>query len=573
MVHEPPRLIRRAPAEHRFDASIHPVLARAYAARGLTEPADLALDLGQLLKPTALKGLDAALDLLEQALRDRDPIVVAGDYDADGATGVALAVLGLRALSAARVDYVVPHRVTMGYGLSPALAETAAALGARLLITVDNGIASLAGVAAAQALGLRVIVTDHHLAGQTLPSAEAILNPNQPGCGFGSKALAGVGVMFYLLIALRARLRERGWFVSRPEPRVADWLDLVAVGTVADVARLDPNNRILVAHGLARLRSGKARPGLLALLATAGRERSRLTATDLGFVLGPRINAAGRLADIRAGIECLLDEHEDSALVLARTLDQINRERREIQRTMTEDAVLQIADDVEATRAGVTVFDPDWHEGVVGPVASRIKERVNRPVIAFAPSQDPALLKGSARSIPGLNVRDAIARVDTRHPGLVERFGGHAMAAGLSLRADRYRVFQQAFDTACREQLPPGWNRRVIETDGPLSVPELDVQTALAIERGGPWGTGFEEPLFDNEFEVAEARLVGSDESHVKYRLRLPGAPGREFAAIDFGGAGRLCRKGPVRLVYALAINRYRDRETLDLRIEYLDAG
>ncbi|EIT68061.1 MULTISPECIES: single-stranded-DNA-specific exonuclease RecJ [Hydrocarboniphaga] len=567
-----PRLTRRALVDHRFDASIPAVLHRVYAGRGVSSADELALEFARMLVPTGLLGLEVAVDLLEAAIKNGERIVIAGDYDADGATGVALAVLGLRAMGAAQVDYVVPNRVTMGYGLSPPLAEAAAALGAQLLVTVDNGIASIAGVAAARRLGMRVIVTDHHLPGPELPLADALVNPNQPGCGFPSKSLAGVGVMFYLLAALRARLRQRGHFTVANEPKLADWLDLVAVGTVADVARLDRNNRILVAQGIARLRSGRGRPGLLAMLAGAGRDPSTLTASDLGFVLGPRINAAGRLADIRTGIECLLAETLEQAQPLAETLERINRERREIQRTMTEDAVLQIAEDVEENRAGVTVFDPDWHEGVVGPVASKIKERVQRPVIAFAPGQGGDTLKGSARSIPGFNVRDAIALVEARHPGLIERFGGHAMAAGLSLRKANYRRFQQAFDEACRVGLPEGWNVIRIETDGPLANEEFNVQTALAIERGGPWGTGFEEPRFDNCFEVAEARIVGSDGSHAKYRLRLiDGPPTLEISAIDFGGAERLCRKGRLRAVYAVGVNRFRDRESLDLRLEYLE--
>ncbi len=567
------RLIARAAVAHRLDGTLPSVLQRVYAARGLVDMGDLALDLGRMLPPDGLKGLDTAVELLAAAIADGRKIVIAGDYDADGATGVALGMLGFKALGAAAVDYVVPNRVTMGYGLSPALAAIAHELGAQVLVTVDNGIASVAGVAAARALGMQVVVTDHHLPGPELPEADALVNPNQPGCGFESKSLAGVGVMFYLLVALRSCLRERGHFAIRPEPKLADWLDLVAVGTVADVARLDRNNRILVAQGLARLRAGRARPGLLAMLATASRDPAAITATDLGFVLGPRINAAGRLADIRTGIECLLADDTDLARSLAETLERINRERREIQRSMTEDAIVQIAEDLDDTRAGVTVFDEDWHEGVVGPVASRIKERVNRPVIAFAPSQDPSVLKGSARSIPGLNVRDAIALVDSRHPALIERFGGHAMAAGLTVSKSRYRQFQQAFDLACRELLPPGWNDAGLETDGELQPAELSVQTALQIERGGPWGAGFEEPRFDNCFDVVEARIVGADGTHVKYRLRLAdqAAESRvEYGAIDFGGAARLCRKGRIRAAYMLAVNRFRDRESLDLRLDYL---
>lgn len=566
-----PQLKRRFVPAHEFDSSVEPVLQRVYAARGVRSREELSLELRHLLPPV-LKGLDVAVSLLLAAIREQRRIVIAGDYDADGATGVALALLGLRALGARHVDYVVPNRMTMGYGLSPALAALARERGADILVTVDNGIASLSGVRAARELGMRVIVTDHHLPGSELPDADAIVNPNQPGCPFPSKSLAGVGVMFYLLVALRTQLRALGAFREAAEPKLSDWLDLVALGTFADVARLDRNNRILVAQGVARLREGRGRPGLRALLDVARREPAATDAADLGFVLGPRLNAAGRLADIRAGIECLLADTDEQARPLAQELDRINHERREIQRTMTESAVEQIADDLPSNWAGITVFDEDWHEGVVGPVASRLKERTQRPVIAFARAQAAGMLKGSARSVVGCNVRDVIARVEAQNPGLVERFGGHAMAAGLSLRFEHYRAFSNAFNEACRETLPVGWNQPSIETDGPLSFGELSVATALAVERGGPWGTGFEAPLFDNEFDVVEARLVGSDSSHVKYRLRLADSV-TESAAIDFGGAERLQRKGRVRVVYGLAVNRFRDRETLDLRIEHIEAA
>jgi single-stranded-DNA-specific exonuclease len=563
----PAGIRRRSVPAHRLPAALSPVLQRIYAARGAVDAGHLSLELGDLLPPDGLLGIDTAAALLADAIARRQRIVVAGDYDADGATGVSLAMLGLSALGAASVDYVVPHRVTMGYGLSPELARVAHGMGAQLLITVDNGIASLAGVAAARELGMRVIVTDHHLPGPQLPAADAIINPNQPGCGFASKQLAGVGVMFYLLLRLRALLRERGAFAARPEPRLADWLDLVAVGTVADVARLDGNNRILVAQGLKRIRARRARPGLLAMLELAGRDPARLTAADLGFVLGPRINAAGRLEDMRIGIECLLSPDEAQARPLAAALERINRERREMQKLMTDEAQAQAEASFSSERFGVCLFDENWHEGVIGLVASKIKERTNRPAIAFARAQEGGLLKGSARSIAGFNVRDALAAVDALQPGLIERFGGHAMAAGLSLREDAYAVFSAAFDAVCRSQLAADLLEAWWDSDGLLEPSQLAVETALELENAGPWGAGFPEPRFDGRFSVIEARAVGSDGSHVKYRLR---SDGRECAAIDFGGAARLCPRGDLHAVYALGVNRYDGRQTLDLRIEYL---
>jgi single-stranded-DNA-specific exonuclease len=550
-----------------FPQGLHPVLRRVYAARGV-QPAQLSLELKQLLPPTALLGIDRACAVLLDAIRAGEGIVIAGDYDADGATGTALAVLGLRALGAAKVDYVVPDRFLMGYGLSPALADLAAATGARVLVTVDNGIASIAGVERAKQLGLRVVVTDHHLPGPRLPAADAIVNPNQPGCDFPSKALAGVGAMFYLLLALRAVLRQDGAFRERAEPNLSDWLDLVALGTVADLAKLDYNNRILVENGLKRIRAGRARPGLLALLRLAGREASRISAADLGFALGPRINAAGRLEDIRVGIECLLAASEAEAQPLAKQLDQFNRERRELQTQMGDEAeLLAEADD----SVGLCLFDEEWHEGIVGLVASRIKESRHRPAIAFARAQQAGLLKGSARSIGGLHIRDALAAIDARHPGLIERFGGHAMAAGLTLQEDLLPDFAEAFDAICREWLSEDALQRVLETDGELADAELQLPTAQLLEQAGPWGQGFPEPLFEGWFEVVEARLIGSESQHVKYRLRAAGT-GALLPAVDFFGAERMCARGTVRVAYSLSVNRYQGNETLDLLIRHLQA-
>lgn len=561
-----PRIQARAAGQPELlPAELHPVLRRVYAARGVA-PAELTLELKNLLPPDGLLGLDRAAALLADAIASQRQIVIAGDYDADGATGTALAVLGLRALGASRVDYVVPDRFRMGYGLSPALVDLAVERGAQLLVTVDNGIASLAGVAHAKALGLGVIVTDHHLPGAELPAADAIVNPNQPGCGFASKALAGVGVMFYLLMALRAELRRRGQLAS--EPNLANWLDLVALGTVADVARLDANNRVLVEQGLRRLRSGRGRPGLLALLEAAGRPLAALSATDLGFVLGPRLNAAGRLDDMRAGIECLLADSLEAARPLAQELDRLNRERRALTSQMSEEAQLLVEDD---GAVGLCAFDESWHEGVVGLVAARLKESRHRPAIAFARAQEAGVLKGSARSIPGLHIRDVLAAVDAAHPGLIERFGGHAMAAGLSLSEARYPEFAAAFDQACRERLSPAELERVIETDGALSASELSLATAKLLEQAGPWGAGFPEPQFSGAFRVASLRLMGSEQQHVRYRLE---AGGVQLEAVDFGGAERALATGAwLQAVYQLSVNRWNGSEALQLRLVHLEPG
>ncbi|MDP3857435.1 MAG: single-stranded-DNA-specific exonuclease RecJ [Stagnimonas sp.] len=559
-----PRVVRRPAGDpDSLPATLHPVLRRIYAARGV-QAGELALELKQLLPPDGLKGLPQAAELLADAIAAGRRIVIAGDYDADGATGCALGVLGLRALGASAVDYVVPDRFRMGYGLSPELVDVAVAAGAQLLVTVDNGIASLAGVRHAREQGLSVIVTDHHLPGAELPAADAIVNPNQPGCTFASKALAGVGVMFYLLLGLRAELRRRGMLAV--EPNLAQWLDLVALGTVADVARLDANNRVLVEQGLRRLRAGRARPGLLALLEVAGRPPAHLGAGDLGFVLGPRLNAAGRLDDMRAGIDCLLADSIEAARPLARELDRLNRERRTLTGQMADEAGFLLED---STAIGVCVFEPGWHEGIVGLVASRLKERLHRPVIAFARGQEPGLLKGSARSIAGLNVRDALAAVDARHPGLIPRFGGHAMAAGLNLAEVDYPRFAAAFDAVCAECLSPAELEQRIDSDGPLAARELGLDTARQLELAGPWGAGFPEPQFSGEFQVASLKLMGSEQQHVRYRLLGEGA---ELEAVDFGGGERARAPGcRVLAVYQLGVNRWNGRESVQLLIRHLE--
>lgn len=548
-------------------SSLSPVLRRLYAARGVAA-SELTLDLKNLLPPQTLKGMDVATALLQQALEQKQRIVIAGDYDADGATSTALAVLALRAMGTSSVSYVVPDRFRMGYGLSPALAELAAQQGCDLLVTVDNGIASVAGVAHAKKLGMQVLITDHHLPGLELPAADAIVNPNQPGCPFASKHLAGVGVMFYVLLALRARLRESGWFASRAEPNLADYLDLVAVGTVADVVKLDYNNRVLVQQGLLRIRAGRARPGLRALLQVAGRNATQISSTDLGFVLGPRINAAGRLDDMRIGIDCLLSSSEEEALQRARQLDAFNRERRVIETEMKETALLHI--ETEGDAIGVCLFDGDWHEGVVGLVASRIKEKLHRPVFAFARAAEGGLLKGSGRSIAGLHLRDALAAVDAQHPGLIERFGGHAMAAGLSLPEKNYDVFRRAFDEVCGQWLDAEQLLQIFETDGELRADEFSIETAYALEHAGPWGQGFPEPLFEGRFDIVDARVLGESQTHVRYRLRSDAG---EVVAMDFGGVERLRRSGTLNLIYRLSINRWQGSESLNLMIQDLQAA
>jgi single-stranded-DNA-specific exonuclease len=564
-----PAIRRREVPAHGLPTDLHPVLARVLAARGVVDGQTLKLELGLLQSPQPMKGLERAASLLAEAIAHQRRIVIAGDYDADGATGVALAVRGLRRLGARNVDYVVPHRLTMGYGLSPALAEIAAAKRAEVLVTVDNGIASLAGVARAQQLEMQVIVTDHHLPGLELPPAHALVNPNQPGCAFPSKHLAGVGVMFYLLSQLRRKLRDAGHFTEGDGPPLAPLLDLVALGTVADLVYLDHNNRILVAQGLVRIRAGRACAGIQALLQVAGRAPEHLSAIDLGFVLGPRINAAGRLDDIRIGIECLLAESVEEALPLARALDGINRSRRELQEQMSEEALAQLADGADAASHGLSLFDENWHEGIVGLVAARVKEACHRPVVAFARAQESGMLKGSARTIEGLHLRDALAAIDAQHPGLIERFGGHAMAAGLSLRENQLDLFRAAFDDICQRQLRPEQLARVRHSDGALAGNELNVETALAIEQGGPWGQGMPEPTFDNRFEVLGARTIGSEGQHVRYRLRHDS--GVEIGAVDFGGGERIRQSGSIHALYALSLNRWKGNEIVELRIEHLD--
>lgn len=566
------RMIRRRPPgdPRGLPAELPPLLRRLYAARGVCEAEELARGLDRLHPVEAFGGMEQATALLAAQLRRDSRILIVGDFDADGATSTAVGLLALRAMGARRVDYLVPNRFEYGYGLTPEIVELARRRQPQLIITVDNGIASTAGVAAARAAGIDVLITDHHLPGRELPAANAILNPNLPGNGFPSRALAGVGVIFYLMLALRRRLREEGRFgPGLPEPNLAGLLDLVALGTVADVVPLDRNNRILVGQGLARIRAGRCRPGILALLQVAKRRRDTVTAADLGFALGPRLNAAGRLQDMAIGIECLLTDDIGRAQALAAQLDELNRERRDIEAQMQADALRALESlhlDEGGLPVGLCLFEPDWHQGVVGLVASRVKERVHRPVIAFAQTE-AGVLKGSARSVPGLHIRDALDAVATRHPGLVHKFGGHAMAAGLSLAREAFADFAAAFDAEARRWLGPEDLRGVIFTDGELAPSDISLANARLLREAGPWGQGFPEPLFDGEFEVLDERLVG--ERHLKLRLAVPDA--RPVDAIVFNHDAEPPGTGRVRIAYRLDVNEYQGLLAPQLIIEYLE--
>jgi single-stranded-DNA-specific exonuclease len=548
-------------------AGIHPLLSRLYAARGVQDPAELDEGLNLLLPPATLKGAHEAAALLADALVAQPRLCVVADYDCDGATACAVALRGLRLLGFERLDYLVPDRVTDGYGLTPTLARRVHAKGADWLITVDNGIASGEGVDAAKALGLKVLVTDHHLPGPELPAAEAIVNPNQPGCGFASKSLAGVGVMFYLLLALRAELRQRGRYAAAPQPKLDALLPLVALGTVADVVKLDANNRRLVAQGLRRIRAGQGAAGIAALLAASGREAARASSFDLGFALGPRINAAGRLADMTLGIECLLTDDPTRAADLARQLDGINRERREIEGGMREQALALVGDRLAraeaAPPAALTVFDPEFHEGVVGIVAARLKDRHHRPCFVFAASQAPGHeheLKGSGRSIAGFHLRDALDLVAKREPGLLLRFGGHAMAAGCTIAREGLPVFEEALARVAAEWLDDATLTRRLETDGPLEPAWRRADMADTLTQA-IWGQGFAPPTCSGEFDIISQRLVG--EKHLSLKLR----EGADIVdGIWFGRADPLPARA--RLAYRLGVNEWQGQRRVQLVVE-----
>ena len=564
---------RPVPASLPDLGDLPPLLTRLYAARGVQTAAELDKGLARLIPFQQLKGIDAAVDLLVVALQQRQRILIVGDFDADGATASSVGVLGLRQLGAVHVDYLVPNRFDYGYGLTPEIVAVALEREPDLLLTVDNGISSVEGVAAAKAAGLTVLVTDHHLPGAELPAADAIVNPNQPGCAFPSKALAGVGVMFYVLLALRARLRELGWFSApRSEPNLGELLDLVALGSVADVVPLDANNRILVHQGLARIRAGRARPGLRAVLEVAGRDPAGINSTDLGFILGPRLNAAGRLDDMSLGIECLLCEDPAMAREMAVQLDELNKDRKSIEQGMQREALARLKDlPVEDMPFGLCLFEPDWHQGVIGILASRLKERYHRPAIAFADAGN-GLLKGSARSVSGLHIRDALDAVAATHPGLISKFGGHAMAAGLSLPQDNYDAFAAAFDAQVRRQLSADDLTGRLLSDGQLGGAEFDLDLAKALRHAGPWGQHFPEPLFNGVFEIIQQRLVG--EKHLKLVLKTQCGT-RRLDAIAFNIDRELWPNPNVRwveLAYKLDVNVFRERESVQLMISHLAA-
>lgn len=549
------------------------LINRLYAARGVKNAAETDLSLQQLLPLDKLGNLDAAVALICQAIEKESRIVVVGDFDCDGATGTALAVRGLRLLGARNVLFKVPHRVLHGYGLTPGLVDELAQLQPELVITVDSGIACLPGIAKAKQAGYRVIVTDHHLPGETLPEADAIINPNLPGDAFASKALAGVGVMFYLLLAVRQTFRNNG--SPGADADLSALLDLVAIGTVADMVKLDANNRRLVRAGLARINQGRCQPGVKALAQISGLVLGKITETDIGFRIGPKINAAGRLEDMALGIECLLADDFSQALDMAESLHSINLQRQELQQDMLEQADLALAEahsqaDAEEKRARI-LFGPSWHPGVVGLVASKMKELWHRPVLVFAPSEPGSdELRGSARSIPGFHIRDALAHADALHPGLITRFGGHAMAAGLTLSEGNLARFCEAFESVAAAWIAPEDLHSVIWTDGPLQRQEFSRETALAIQAAGPWGQGFPPPVFDNVFDVVSWQVL--KEKHLKLQLRLASSAGRGLiSAIQFSGYHGQPPPERIRAVFELQTNDFRDRLDFQCLIRHLE--
>ena len=548
---------------------VHPLLARLYAGRGVQDPQELDNQLKHLLPPNGMKGMDQAAQLLADAIAQQERICIVADYDCDGATACAVALRGLALLGAQHVGFIVPDRVVDGYGLTPSISKRVHATGAQLLITVDNGIASVEGVAAAQALGLKVLVTDHHLPGPELPQADALVNPNQPGCTFQSKSMAGVGVMFYVLLALRAELRTRGVFSKDSEPKLDGLLPLVALGTVADVVKLDANNRRLVAQGLQRMQRGQLPPGLAALFNVAGRDAARASSQDMGFAIGPRINAAGRLSDMTLGIECLRTDDAGLALRLAEQLDAINRERRSLEGEMREQALLiaeSLMDTDDEPPAALCVFDEEFHEGVVGIVAARLKDLHYRPCFVFAASasEGQAVLKGSGRSIPGFHLRDALDAVVKMHPGLLLRFGGHAMAAGCTLLEDDLATFEIALQQIAEQWLSPATLAQSLETDGSLEANYLRPDVVLELQNQ-VWGQGFAPPVFQDQVQVLGQRIVG--DKHLSLKLKLHG---QDIDGIWFGRTEHL--PSQALLAYRLDINTWQGRDKLQLQIETMQA-
>lgn len=546
---------------------IPPLFAHLYAARGIASASDIEWKLSQLPAPTLLKGIDAVCERLIRAIDQCERILVVADYDADGATACAVALRGLRSMGA-EISYIVPNRFEYGYGLTPEIVALAAQESPKVIVTVDNGIASVDGVASARALGIDVVVTDHHLPGATLPDTPTIVNPNQPGCEFPSKAIAGVAVMFYVLLALRAKLRERGAFTTDTQPDLNRLLDLVALGTVADVVPLDAVNRRLVEAGLRRMREAKACAGINALFAVARRDVTKATAYDLGFMLGPRVNAAGRLDDISLGIECLITDDPARAEAIAADLDRLNRERKGIEAGMRDEADRMIAASINATQKSIVVTDPTWHQGVVGIVAGRLRERHHRPTIVFAPG-DEGQLKGSGRSIPGFHLRDALDLVSKRAPATIQKFGGHAMAAGLTIDEANFGAFATAFEQVAEEWLTPEQLEQRVDSDGSFDLAEFDFSTAEALHRH-VWGQAFPAPLFDDEFTVMDSRIVGL--KHTKLRLKRVASGGRNvpariFDAIRFNTTDPPPQ--PMRAAYRVSMSEYQGTQRLELIVEH----
>jgi single-stranded-DNA-specific exonuclease len=562
-VHRMTEIVQRAytneVSQHLSGSGMPALLARIYAARGISNTRQLDTGLAQLLPFTQLKNAEQMACLLADAIAANKKLLIVADYDADGATACTIGLRGLRALGAS-VDFIVPNRFEYGYGLTPEIVRFAALSKPDIIVTVDNGIASVEGVAEARKLGIEVLITDHHLPGDSLPDALCIVNPNQPGCTFPSKNLAGVGVMFYVLLALRAELRTRGTFADKAEPNLGNLLDLVALGTVADVVKLDENNRILVQQGLLRMRAGRACPGINALLQIAKKSPAQASAYEMGFMVGPRLNAAGRLDDMGLGIQCLLTDDIAEADAIAAKLDALNKERRSIEADMQQAALISLENIDPTDSYSLALFDESWHQGVIGILASRLKEQFHRPVIAFARAQNGEL-KGSGRSIPSLHLRDALDLVSKRHPHLILKFGGHAMAAGLSLREENFAEFQQAFEAAAQGLLTPADLTKILETDGELNSSEFSVEMARNIDQQ-VWGQGFPQPLFDGVFKVDSQRIVG--EKHLKLKLS---AAGGSFEAIHFFYSDPM--PDSIRAVYSLSINEYNNKVSLQLIVKH----
>ncbi|QYJ90773.1 single-stranded-DNA-specific exonuclease RecJ [Shewanella halotolerans] len=572
MIH---KIVRRPKVDDsHLPSHLSPILKQVYASRGCKVD-DCELVLANLLRPDTLKDVDKAAAIIADAMAKQQSILIVGDFDADGATSTSVCLLALRMMGAANVDYLIPNRFDYGYGLSPEIVQVAQQKGAELLITVDNGISSIEGVAAAKALGMQVVITDHHLPGNSVPEADAIVNPNQLGCGFASKAIAGVGVAFYLMSALRAELRSRGWYQAQgiQEPNLATLLDIVALGTVADVVSLDTNNRILVDAGLKRVRAGRCRPGITALLEVAKRNTSRIVASDFGFAVGPRLNAAGRLDEMALGVETLLCDDMMRARRMASELDGLNAERRELETGMQQEA-LKSLESLSLNESelpwGIALYQQDWHQGVIGILASRIKDKYHRPVIAFAEAGEGEI-KGSARSIKGLHMRDLLELINARQPGMIIKFGGHAMAAGLSLRAGEFERFAKAYDEAVRELLAPEQLTGEIVSDGELSPAQLNMALARELRSAGPWGQNFPEPIFDGVFRILQQRIVG--ERHLK--LVLESECGQTMVdAIAFNVDLTTWPDATIQyaeVAYKLDINEFRGNESLQLMVEQIE--